>query len=420
MQIAIESMAAYAPATVLALRDLARARGIDAAKYEVGLGCLQMAVPGPGEDAVTLAASAARELIVRGLLDPADVGMLVVGTESGIDHSTSVAVHVHGLLGLPRACRTLEVKQACYGATGGLLLARDWVAARPPRKALVIASDIARYAPGSAGEPTQGAGAVAMVVAAPADSNQAVLTLDPWTGMCAQQADDFWRPLYRWEALVDGKYSVENYLDTLRAALAEYEADRGEPLPEPDTLLYHCPFPKMAIKAHRAYLEARGVAREHWDRDLARRVEPALHLNRQVGNLYTGSLYLALIGWVSTDPTPGALVGLFSYGSGSCGEFFSGRLCDGARARVVPPDLQHRRAVSVAEYETLSAAARDAERDGSYPIPPAGDRSGTFLFAGIREHRRIYEVAAASYQSRRTAGRYPPAAPRAAPDRIPA
>src|SRR4029079_17788150 len=82
------------------------------------------------------------------------------------------------------------------------------------RAALVICSDIARYGVGTPGEPTQGAGAIAMVISA----NPALLELDVGiSGAASTHVHDFWRPLGRREAQVDGHYSVQCYLEAVAA-----------------------------------------------------------------------------------------------------------------------------------------------------------------------------------------------------------
>src|SRR4029077_17852665 len=126
------------------------------------------------------------------------------------------------------------------------------------RQALVIAADIARYEIGSPGEPTQGAGAVAMLVR----PEPRALVLSEQSGTYAGNVHDFWRPLDRREAIVDGKYSVACYLDALVAAFGAYRTLERPPLGAGEALsdrlarcLYHTPFPKMAMKAHRRLIE---------------------------------------------------------------------------------------------------------------------------------------------------------------------
>src|SRR5687767_1914110 len=104
-----------------------------------------MAVASPCEDTVTLAAGAGRLLLKNFDIDPDEISLLIVGTETGVDHSKPVAIYVHQLLGLTQKCRAFEVKHACYGAMAGLSMATNWVLSGRARgrKALVIASDIA-------------------------------------------------------------------------------------------------------------------------------------------------------------------------------------------------------------------------------------------------------------------------------------
>ncbi|HEY3186112.1 MAG TPA: hydroxymethylglutaryl-CoA synthase, partial [Solirubrobacteraceae bacterium] len=256
MTVGIERLAVYVPQYALRLTDLALARGVAPEKLTAGLGVREMAVAAPCEDVVTMAATAGARLLRGARVDPAEIGMLVVATETGVDHSKPVSIFVHDLLGIGSRCRVYELKHACYAGTAALMSAADWARAGSGRRALVIAADIARYALRSPGEPTQGAGAVAMLVGA----EPRALALAPESGTFASNVHDFWRPLDQREAIVDGKYSVECYLDALAGAFAAYR--RLEALGPGEVLtdrlarvLYHAPFPKMAMKAHRRLVE---------------------------------------------------------------------------------------------------------------------------------------------------------------------
>ncbi len=205
--VGIDAIAIATPRAYLDLVDLAAARDVPSDKYTKGLGAIRMAIAGRHEDPVTLATDAASRLFARGGVDPSRIGYMAVGTETGIDHSKPVASYVHGLLGLPAACRVFDTKHACFGGTAALMGAVEWIAsgAARGRCALVICSDIARYALGSPGEPTQGAGAVALLVT----ERPGLVELEVGhTGTYARDVHDFWRPISRRDALVDGHYSV--------------------------------------------------------------------------------------------------------------------------------------------------------------------------------------------------------------------
>jgi len=57
------------------------------------------------------------------------------------------------------------------------------------------------------------------------------------------------------EALIDGKFSPDGYMNALGGAVADFRAglngQGGEPLPPRfAALIYHAPFPKIAYEAH--------------------------------------------------------------------------------------------------------------------------------------------------------------------------
>jgi len=409
-RVGIDAIGVAVPRRYLDLGDLAIARGVAPEKYIYGLGVREMAIADPGEDTVSLAAAAARRALAAADLDPARLGMLVVGTETGVDHSKPVASFVHGLLGLPRAMRVFDTQHACYGGTAGLMAAVEWIAsgAAGDRSALVICSDIARYGIDTAGEPTQGAGAIAMVVG----WEPALVALDVGvSGAASTHVHDFWRPLGLREAQVDGHYSVQCYLDAVAMAYRGWKAaaierglvaDRGLISQQLARICYHVPFCKMARKAHlhvrRCDLEDAALL---WDVALEEtrgaasfreQVDPSLELCARIGNIYTGSLYLGLAGLLDSQASElgGARIGLFSYGSGCTSEFFSGVVAAKASARIaaamIPELLLARERITIDEYHQimgLPASAPLAEQP-----PPGG-----FRFIGVSDHRRQYIAA---------------------------
>ncbi|HZR79775.1 MAG TPA: hydroxymethylglutaryl-CoA synthase family protein [Candidatus Binatia bacterium] len=418
-KIGIDRIGVYVPDRALPLTDLAAARAVPAEKLLHGLGVHHMAVAPVYEDSVTLAANAAVRALAMagdcGRTDPGEIGLLIVATESAVDHAKPVSIFVHELLGLAASCRAYEIKHACYGGTAALMTATEWIASGVARgrKALVVASDIAKYPPHSAGEPTQGAGAVAMVVA----ESPGLLALDVGaSGVHAANVYDFWRPLDRSQALVDGKYSLDCYLAALAGAFAEYRRRAlaelvalgdGELLTDHlAAILYHTPFPRMAWKAHRALVEddwrtradraarfaAEGEAIAR--RSYAEKVEPSLWAAQAVGNTYTASLYLCLAALLErgADRLVGRRLGMFSYGSGSCAEFYSGVVAPGAQhlAREIglAAMLERRRNVTVAEYERHHATA--SLRAEPAPERPPRDFAGPFFYRGTDDDRRAY------------------------------
>ncbi len=287
MLVGIESFAMYTSHYYLDLKTLAAQRGEDPAKYLVGIGQERMAAPPPDEDTVTLAANAAAAALEG--IDAERIDTLLLATESGVDHSKAAAAYVHGLLGLPKNMRVIELKQACYAGAGGLMLALPYLRQHPEQKVLLVAADIARYGLGAAGEPTQGAGAAAMVLSA----EPRILSFDMESGLYTADEMDFWRPVYRDEALVDGKYSVKVYLRALHEAWEHYLRRGGRRFEEFYRFVYHLPFAKMGEKAHAHLLKHAGGASA--EGDWLKQIADGVVYQRTVGNSYAASVFIALL-----------------------------------------------------------------------------------------------------------------------------
>lgn len=388
MKTGIESLSFYVPHYYMDLKTLAEQRGLDHNKFYTGLGQQRMAILPPDEDIVTMGANAAREAMKN--INPATIDTVMFATESGIDQSKSAAVYVHGLLGLPSTCKSFEIKQACCSGTAGLLMALSMARVQPKKKVLLIAADVARYGFGTPGEPTQGAGAVAMVISA----DPKLVALEPENGSYTDDVMDFWRPNYMDEALVDGKYSIKVYLKALAECWNQYVRETGRDFDYFDHFCYHMPFTKMAEKAHRHLAKYAGE-QSFSEEELAQQIAPSLRYNRLTGNLYAASLYVGLASLLEDGPDiTGDTVGMFSYGSGCVGMFFGGYVLEGYRQHtkkdVHQAILDGQRELSYEQYREMFA--HELPKDGSQYHTPI-HQTGHFRLFGIDEHKRIYAPA---------------------------
>lgn len=385
MKIGIDKIGFYAPHLYLDMNNLANARGEEPEKFTIGLGQEKMAVAPVTQDPVTLAANAALEILTEE--DKEKIDLVMFGTETGIDHSKSAGIYVHHLLGLNPEARSIELKQACYGATAAIQLAKGHIALNPESKVLVIASDIARYGLNTPGESTQGAGAVAMVVSA----NPRILELEKHSAYYTADIMDFWRPIYSEMAFAYGKYSNEQYIAFFNEVWKKYKEKTDLDLSDFEAMCYHMPYTKMGLKALRTVIDE---APEDVQERLFANYEISKGYNKNVGNIYTGSLYLSLLSLLEQkgDLEAGDRIGLYSYGSGAVGEFFSGILQQDYREHL---HIEHhkkmmdsRKELSVSEYEevfneTLPSDGSTLELDVSQDPAP-------ICVAGIKDHMRQY------------------------------
>lgn len=386
--VGIDAMSFYTSRYYLELRDLALVRQIDPNKFCSDLGQSKMSVVPPGEDVVTLAANAVLALKDK-IDDFSDVEMLLFATESGIDFSKAAGVFVHQLLNLPARCRVVELKQACYGATAGLQLALPMLRQNPKKKILLVASDIARYTMHSAAESSQGNGACAMLLSA----NPRLLAIEPESGFYTKDSMDFWRPHYCDAALVDGRFSCDLYLHLLEETWRQYTKLSRRDLEAHAYFCYHTPVPKLVESAHKRLIKINSGIKLN-TQQLNEQLGNSLRYSRETGNSYTASLYIGIASLLenTTDDLADKRLGLYSYGSGCSGEFFSAKVIKDYKQMLFADHhkgmLERRKKLTYREYEEFYNFK--LPQDGSNFVLPAFD-TGKFKLHAVDEHKRIYE-----------------------------
>lgn len=247
-------------------------------------------LPGPVQNVYTMAANAVMRLIEQYNIDPRRIGFLAFGTESSTDNSAG-AVIIKGMvdqvlrqLGLPavsRNCEVPEYKHACLGGIYALKNAIRYLAHDGLNKlAVVVSGDVAKYRSGSSGEPTQGAGAVAMVL----EAKPKMMSFDlAVSGNSSRYRGlDFRKPFSRFLnqeesngrgyvsdfPLVNGKYSATCYMDAVLAAMEDmFErrniTDRASYFRNLRILFMHRPYHRMPQSSWGfAYLFALGRGSE--------------------------------------------------------------------------------------------------------------------------------------------------------------
>ena len=371
-------------------------------KYTKGLGLAASSFPDTYEDIVTMGANAAYRLMERRGLEPQDIGRIDVATESAFDNSKPVSTYIAGCLEQVydsdfHHANKGERKFACISGTQSLDDAYNWIRAgrNRGRSALVVATDTALYARGDAGEATQGAGAVAMLIS----EDPALVELSTEQGYGSADETDFLKPNQQFPS-VDGKRSVQVYLARMREALEDFESVAGDTHPD-DFVLgpFHTPFPGMvrkaallayrhmirdtaieealadevgrqprpeAFDADEEYVEAMGDYtdllkdtdryREWYERTIA----PTFDISREVGNWYTGSVHIARASGLkhaleAGEDLTGKRLLVGSYGSGAQAEIHAETVQDDWKEEIaaltIDEQIAARRDISYEEYE---------------------------------------------------------------------
>jgi len=237
----------------------------DKIRHVVGTGFRLL---GPQQSIYTMAANAVLRLIKHYDIDPGKVRYLALGTESSTDNSAG-AIIIKGMvnkalkgLGFPplsRNCEVPEFKHACLGGIYGLKNALRFLGVDGDDSvAIVVCADKALYERGSSGEPTQGAGAVAMLLTG--EPSIASIDLSQSGTASDYRGVDFRKPLINRNGtgaspefvdipVYNGKYSTSCYVDEMQRALEDMYRKRKikaiEHLRALEAVFMHRPYQRM-------------------------------------------------------------------------------------------------------------------------------------------------------------------------------
>jgi len=420
MTVGIKDIALAIPKHYIDTAELARLRDVPEEKITKGLGIKKIAVCGKDENVVTLGFEAIEELINKNDLKPSQIGRIYVATESSIDESKPLGTNIieelekeYGRESFAN-CETLEVKFACIAGSYALYDCCNWVSMHEndPRYAIVLCDDVARYELKTSPEFTQGAGGVAMLVSQWDEK----ITLDfSNVGVFTSEAYDFYRPFGTPFPKVRGNFSNYCYLYSMKKALEDFKrkthksnsfGDSWDFISSLNYLVFHLPYVKIAQYVSSYFLRhelrdkpiwkiiersigeepddsRKGIESSFFSEEIWKlseeyrrkfvktevfknfyqaKVEPTTYGCSEVGNIYTGSLYLSLISLLSKlsechGDTYGNSLGFCSYGSGRGALIFKGYLQNDVDEMVrginLNNKLAHREKISIEEYEIL-------------------------------------------------------------------
>jgi 3-hydroxy-3-methylglutaryl CoA synthase len=362
-RVGIEKIFAYPCTLSLDMVALAEARGVSPSHPLDELWVESRSLNPVWEDPVTMAVNAARGLLVGE--DPSQIELIVVGTESSVDYGKPISSWVQRLSEVGPRCRNFETKHACYGGTGGLMAAAHWVASGYNRgkKALVVCADQSRMHLGKPWEFVLGAAGTAMLISDKPDFLEFELGRN---GYWTHEISDTYRPTSR-DEVGHADTSLFGYLEAVEGA-CEHFIEAGEVRDYDGEFarhIYHVPFGAMTYRAHRAVMRRWGPKLDNagMRASFEAKSKPGLKYNRRFGGTYTSATFLAMMGTISAagdSLRPGDRISVFSYGSGSCSEFYPVRVGERAKEIVaaagLDAGLDARRSVTVPEYEAIEQA----------------------------------------------------------------
>ena len=372
MKVGIDSIAFDIPKLHLPIKVLAENRNIEPEKLIKGLGLHKMSFPDVHQDVVTFAANAVYKLIQQENINPSEIARIYVGTESSVDSSKPIASYISALLeqqlgdGTLRYCDTLDMTFACIGAVDALQTTLDFIRLNPTKKAIVVATDNAKYDLNSTGEYTQGAGAIALLITA----NPKILSFSQEVGVSSQGVFDFFKPrryvskneilnttdnpewfgileneiaFYKEQPVFDGQYSNQCYINRITEAYFHYKEitnQNGTLFNNWENILMHLPY---CFQARRTFVEIyakennltddiKTIAKsEEYLEFVNKTIFPSEIASGQIGNMYTGSIFLGLLSTLcyhfqNETEIKDKKFGFIAYGSGSKSKVFEAQV----------------------------------------------------------------------------------------------
>lgn len=317
LPVGIAGYGVYIPRYRIAAREIARVWGAQG-----GVPVDAKSVPGPDEDAITMAIEAARHALARGKVSAAQLSAVWVGSES---HPYSVkpsGTIVAEALGATPWVSAADWEFACKAGTEALTASLGMVGSGMAEYVLAIGADTAQGRPGDALEYTAAAGAAALLVGA---ASQSVARIEA-TVSHVSDTPDFFRRADRPYPVHGSRFTGEPaYFGEIRNASAHLLEQLGTKAADYTYAVFHQPntrFPQTVAKQL-------GFTPQQ--------IAPGL-LAPRIGNSYSAAALLGLCATLDVAK-PGDSIFVASYGSGAGSDAYAltvTDLIDERRSLAVP------------------------------------------------------------------------------------
>ena len=188
MEAGIVSYGAYVPRYRITPEEIGRVWGNDGAAMGLSLNVHRKSVPSPDEDTITISTEALRTALIRGAIDPQEIGAIYVGSESHPYAVKPTATVVAQAVGATPNLTAADFEFACKAGTAAIQTCLGLVGAGMVRYGVAIGADTSQGAPGDALEYSASAGGAAFVI-----GRERVLAKVTHTLSYTTDTPDFWR-----------------------------------------------------------------------------------------------------------------------------------------------------------------------------------------------------------------------------------
>lgn len=299
----------------------------------------EKSVPGLDEDSLTIAYEAAVNALKRAAIDPSEIEVLFVGSESPPYAVKPSATIIAEALGITPKLYAVDMEFACRAGTTALLSAVGLVHAGLAKYGMAIGTDTAQGRPGDALEYTAAAGAAAFIVSPP--RKDAVATIEAAYSYVTD-TPDFWRREGQRFPRHGARFTGEPaYFAHIIGAAKGLMEETGLKPSDFKYVVFHQPNVKFPLRVAKRL----GFTKEQVERGL---------LSGIIGNTYAAASPTGLVN-VLDGAEPGDRILIVSFGSGAGSDAISLVVEDGiterrGRAPLLSSYIKRRKEVDYALY----------------------------------------------------------------------
>ncbi|MCI4337854.1 MAG: hydroxymethylglutaryl-CoA synthase [Thermoplasmata archaeon] len=310
MEAGIVSYGAYVPRHRITPEEIGKVWGVDGASMGASLNVQRKSVPSPDEDTITISTEALRVALLRGKIDPQEIGALYIGSESHPYAVKPSATVVAQAVGATPGLTAADFEFACKAGTAAIQTCLGLVGAEMVRYGVAIGSDTSQGAPGDALEYSASAGGAAFVIGREQVIARVLHTLSYTT-----DTPDFWRREGQRYPSHSGRFTGEPAFFRHVTECAKRIMDRAGTTPKSYAhVVFHQPNGKFPARVGKQL----GFTDEQMRYGL---VTPF------IGNTYSGAALIGLAN-VLDHARAGERVLMVGYGSGAGSDAFDFDITD--------------------------------------------------------------------------------------------
>ena len=342
MKASILGYGAYVPQYRIKISEIAGVWGKNSIEIEKSLKVGEKSVSATDEDAVTLAYEASLSALKRANVNPSDIGVCFVGSESHPYAVNPTSTIVAEFLGMGSNYLAADLEFACKAATTGMIAVSSMIESGRINIGLCIGTDRAQSKPHDILEYTAASASAAFIIGE--SKEESIAEIVDYTSY-SSDTPDFWRRDGIQYPSHGGRFTGEpSYFAHVEAASKNLLSKLHLQPKDFDYCVFHMPNGKFPREVGKRLGFSDG------------QLLPSLTVDL-IGNPYSASSLLGLSSVLDTAK-PGQMIFMTSYGSGAGSDSFVFKTGKGVSRRNSVPTfnelMEKKKYISYVEYLKFS------------------------------------------------------------------